>query len=340
MKKGINMEFRKSAHHWPSISPKAKAFFITSILSLALLCISPAAPRAEQSQFTLKSGAELKADVLKRTEDRLVLDLGFQVLTVPTAEVESEGAPLASEGTLVAPSKSSDSSASPTPKARPKGSFRERVAKYEEAVVVGSNPGGFGAGFIIDKTGLLITNYHVIKGEKYNDVTLFLTKKNGKKEKKLFKKVEVVGFSSFMDCAMLKIADEDIEDLDLPMLDLARPETIKTGVSVYAIGNPGMGNKMLKHSVTQGILSSTTRNFNDLLYLQTTAAVNPGNSGGPLVNTDGEVVGLVTFRAIWGEGLAFALPAWYLRHFAQNVEAYTPAKDSKNTGYRYHDPSQ
>jgi serine protease Do len=212
------------------------------------------------------------------------------------------------------------------------------IGRLEEAVVIVSNPRGLGAGFLIDSGGRLITNFHVVRGERYNDVTIFLKKDKGKIEKKVFRRAEVRAYSALLDCALLEIPSKELEGLNLPALDLADPQSIKTGMRVYAVGNPGVGTKILDHTVSQGILSSTNRNFNDVLYLQTTAAANPGNSGGPLLNGRGEVVGLVTFGAIFQEGLAFALPAWHLRHFLDNLPAYTPVGDNKNTGFRYHDP--
>lgn len=405
---------------------------------------------ADVVQLTLTSGAQLRAEVLKRTGERVILDLGYDTLTVPVSEIASEQAPgaaaivapgaavivppgaaaaavpgaagavvpgaapssasgvapvgvagaapggaqgampLAAAAASLAnpagpagaavsganPAGSEGAAASGANPAGPEGAAasaahppaatsglegsgptlaapdqatharsgdaggtgRELIVGLEDAVGLVSNAGGFGAGFVIDPKGWVLTNYHVVHGEKQNDVTLYLGQKGGEKEKHVFRKAEVRGYSVLMDVALLKIPDEDLKGITLPVLDLASSESVRSGIRVYAIGNPGIGSKVLDHTISQGILSSTNRNFDDILYAQTTAAVNPGNSGGPLVNGQGEVVGLVTFRAIWQEGLAFALPVSYLRHFVQNVDAYSPGVDTENTGYRYHDP--
>lgn len=388
---------------------------------------------ADVVQVTLTSGAQVRAEVLKRTGERVILDLGYDTLSVPVSEIASEQAPgatpvvapgaapfvapgtspVVASGTspgvapgagpvlatgegagaapgsaslaaaaagLATPAGSSGVAASPVNPAGTVGAAasagnsagivgdtahsaansgptlatpdqaaharngdaggagRELIVGLEDAVGLVSNAGGFGAGFVIDPKGWVLTNYHVVRGEKQNDVTLFLGQKGGEKEKHVFRKAEVRGYSVLMDVALLKIRDEDLKGVTLPVLDLASSESVRSGIRVYAIGNPGIGAKVLDHTISQGIVSSTNRNFDDVLYVQTTAAVNPGNSGGPLVNGQGEVVGLVTFRAIWQEGLAFALPVSYLRHFVQNVDAYSPGVDTENTGYRYHDP--
>ncbi|MFW6286318.1 MAG: S1C family serine protease, partial [Candidatus Sumerlaeota bacterium] len=281
----------------------------------------------------LEGGAMIRAEVLKQTDDRVVVDLGFQSLDVPAGVVQSV---LEAGAAVVAPLESTGPEEDG--EGQPRGEFGEIVSDLEDAVVLVSNAGGFGAGFIVDETGLVLTNRHVVKGERFNDVTLFVMKENGQREKRVFRRAEVKGYSSLMDCALLQIPPEQMQGEDLPTVDLAPPGILKTGIRVYAIGNPGVGAKVLRHTVSQGIVSSTNRNFNDILYVQTTAAVNPGNSGGPLFDHYGRVVGLVTFRAIWQEGLAFALPAWYLRHFVDHIEAYAPTAESESTGYRYHDP--
>ncbi len=298
---------------------------------VTLLALAPLA-QAQNSDVVLKSGAMIRAEVLKQTDERVVVDLGFQSLDVPGDSVESVGE--AGEGVMVV-----QPTVDPTGQdGAPRGEFGDIVSELEDAVVLVSNSGGFGAGFIVDESGLVLTNYHVVKGDRYNDVTMFVRTGNGQREKKTFARAEVKGYSQLMDCALLQIPKDELDGKPLPTVSLAPDGVLKTGIRVYAIGNPGMGAKVLRHSASQGIVSSTNRNFNDILYIQTTAAVNPGNSGGPLFDHYGRVVGLVTFKAIWQEGLAFALPVWYLRHFVDHIDAYAPAAESEAMGYRYHDP--
>ena len=119
---------------------------------------------------------------------------------------------------------------------------------------------------------------------------------------------------------------------------MAGPTRLGEGDPVYAIGNPGMGREILDHTISEGIASSLTRNFDDILYIQTTAAVNPGNSGGPLLNNYGEVVGLVSLKAYFQEGIAFALPVEYIRFFLNHRKGFAYGKANPNTGYHYLTP--
>ena len=83
------------------------------------------------------------------------------------------------------------------------------------------------------------------------------------------------------------------------------------GETVFAIGSP-LG---LERTVTEGILSTKTREVGGLLYLQTTAQINPGNSGGPLFNLSGEVIGVTNMKVTSGEGLGFAIPVESVKFF-------------------------
>ena len=115
---------------------------------------------------------------------------------------------------------------------------------------------------------------------------------------------------------------------------LERQESIEVGQTVFAIGNP-LG---LERTLSQGVISTTRRSFDGLTYIQTDAAVNPGNSGGPLFNTRGEVVGITNMGIIFGEGLNFAIPVRYVKDFLRNREAFAYAKENPNSGHHYHQP--
>jgi serine protease Do len=150
-----------------------------------------------------------------------------------------------------------------------------------------------------------VTNYHVVRNEKYHTVTFFVRQGNTVERKKI-EDVELVALNPLNDLAILRVDPEKAKEagVTLKPLPLAQPYSVEPGDPVFAIGNPGMGSQILEQSVSEGIVSSTERNFNDLLFIQTTAAVNPGNSGGPLLNVDGEVIGVVTLKAIFQEGIA------------------------------------
>ncbi len=156
--------------------------------------------------------------------------------------------------------------------------------------------GGVGSGFIISPDGYLLTNAHVVA--QASEVTVKLT------DKREFK-AKVMGFDRKTDVALLKI-----EAANLPVVRLGNPGETKVGEWVVAIGSPfGFDN-----TVTAGIVSAKSRELPDEAYvpfLQTDVAVNPGNSGGPLFNMKGEVIGInsqIYSRSGGYQGLSFAIP--------------------------------
>jgi serine protease Do len=117
-----------------------------------------------------------------------------------------------------------------------------------------------------------------------------------------------------LDVALLKMSAAD----NLPRVVLADDERPDTGEEVTVIGNPGLGTEILNRTMTTGIVSNPDRVFEGLHYVQTSAAVNPGNSGGPMFDSRGHVIGLVTLKGAI-EGAAFAVPAKELREFLQQA---------------------
>ena len=152
-----------------------------------------------------------------------------------------------------------------------------------------------GTGFIIDPEGYVITNYHVMQNAKSAAV---YTYEGGTHS------VRLIGKNEEMDIALLKI-EGNFEELQLDNSD-----DIQVGEKVIAIGNP-LG---LQFSVSEGIVSAIHRpgpnNIN--AYIQTDAALNPGNSGGPLINKQGKVIGINNFKIGSGESLGFALESNYI----------------------------
>jgi serine protease Do len=155
---------------------------------------------------------------------------------------------------------------------------------------------GFGSGFIISEDGYIVTNAHVVDGG--DTVKVHLS------DRREFN-ASVIGSDERSDIALLKI-DAD----DLPVVTLGDSNDIDIGQWVLAIGSP-FG---FEHTATQGIVSAVSRSLPDESYvpfIQTDAAVNPGNSGGPLFNLDGEVVGVnsqIYSRSGGYMGLSFAIP--------------------------------
>jgi serine protease Do len=155
-------------------------------------------------------------------------------------------------------------------------------------------PRGVGSGFIISADGYLLTNHHVVEGSDEITVTL--------QDKREFKG-KLIGSDPKSDVALVKI-----EGKDLPTLKLGDPSKLRVGEWVIAIGSPFN----LSNTVTAGIVSAKGRETGELLpFIQTDAAVNPGNSGGPLINVRGEVVGInsqiFTTSGSYA-GISFAIP--------------------------------
>jgi len=173
-----------------------------------------------------------------------------------------------------------------------------------------------GSGFIIDSKGIVVTNNHVIQGAE--DIVVSV---NGSKEYK----AKVIGKDLYMDLAVLQIeADEKFMPVSFGDSDKAR-----VGDWVIAIGNPfGFGG-----SVTAGIISARNRDINLTRYddfIQTDASINMGNSGGPLFNLDGKVVGINTAIIAPGRsgsiGIGFAIPSNAASHVIEQLIEFGETK--------------
>lgn len=155
---------------------------------------------------------------------------------------------------------------------------------------------GGGSGFIIDPNGLIITNYHVVEGADKIEVVL---------DDRTYQ-AEIVGIDPATDLALIEVDAGS----DLPVLPLGDSEAVRPGEWVMAIGSPGG----LENSVTVGVVSAKGRQVpigpdtSFANYIQTDAAINFGNSGGPLVNLRGEVIGINTAVNYGSENIGFAVP--------------------------------
>lgn len=167
---------------------------------------------------------------------------------------------------------------------------------------------GIGSGFVVGSDGRILTNAHVVKGA--DDITVRLN------DQRTFK-AEVVGMDESTDVAVLKI-----DARNLPTVKLGNSDLAEVGEWVLAIGSPFQ----LDFSATQGIISATGRNLPGdrfVPFIQTDAAVNPGNSGGPLFNVQGEVIGInsqIFSRSGGYMGLSFAIPIKTAMNVADQLE--------------------
>jgi serine protease Do len=191
------------------------------------------------------------------------------------------------------------------------GLVDERSRGDETGLVIGRQH-SIGSGAIIAPDGYIITNAHVVAGAKrvqvvlHRDATATGPVRSLAGEASQTVDARVVGAASDIDLALLKV-----EVTGLRALPLADYDAIRQGELVFAFGSP----EGLRNSVTMGVVSSVARQIDPdspNIYIQTDAPVNPGNSGGPLVNVDGELVGLNTFiltESGGSQGLGFAIPS-------------------------------
>lgn len=182
-----------------------------------------------------------------------------------------------------------------------------------------NQPGGrpyqaTGSGVIITSDGYIVTNNHVVQDADYIEVTL--------NDKRSFE-AKLVGSDPSTDIALIKVNEEQ-----LPFLSFANSDDVKIGEWVLAVGNPFN----LTSTVTAGIVSAKARNINILgsknaieSFIQTDAVVNPGNSGGALVNTSGELIGInAAIASNTGSytGYSFAIPANIAKKVVEDLMQY------------------
>jgi serine protease Do len=282
----------------------------------------------------LKGGAQVKGTILKQDHSMVILDLGYDVLRIPRSEILDIF-------------KDSDIDTQTKSKPRGKTSARrhglyttgsmeeastvENVSIFAPAVVVVRSPGGLGSGFFINKDGYLVTNFHVIQGQKHISVTRF--KKSGAEFKRIIhKKVRIVALDPFHDLAVLQV-EASLDPSFRPPVFSGDKEPVM-GEKIFVIGNP-LG---LERTVTEGVISHTSRNFAGKLYLQVDASVNPGNSGGPLFNSRGQVIGVINMGVRSMQGLNFAIPVDHVKFILDHIDAFAYDESNSLSGYVYSTP--
>jgi serine protease Do len=289
-----------------------------------LLCSSPL---ASADVIVLRSGQRIEGEVLKVSRDSILVDIGVDIIKVPVDQIlertTSEPAKPAAKETEGAVFQTAD---------LPERTVKELVSTFGEGVVLIETPGGLGSGFIINNRGWCVTNYHVVEGQTRVAVTIFHRSAQGDFERRSIRDVKILALNPHFDLALLEIPSQ--EKLPFQPVFIAEDDSHREGDTVFAIGSP-LG---LERSVSEGIVSTRNRNMEGVVYIQTTAQINPGNSGGPLFNDRGQVVGVINMKLSFGEGLGFAIPVSYLRHFLNNRDAFAYDRTNPNTGYHYLDP--
>lgn len=180
--------------------------------------------------------------------------------------------------------------------------FSEIIENSIKSVVTVRTDVGQGTGFLITDDGYIVTNAQVLQGGREVYV---LDYEQNKHETKF------VGYNINLDIALLKIGG------DYTKLELGDSDDVQVGEKVIAIGNP-LG---LQFSVSEGIVSAVNREGTNGIkaYIQTDAALNPGNSGGPLIDKQGEVIGINNFKVSSSESLGFALESNYIKKAVNDI---------------------
>ncbi len=197
--------------------------------------------------------------------------------------------------------------------ARAGGEEEEAVKVYRDvapSVVSLENDEGSGTGVLLDRTGLILTNAHVVASPMPLRCKVEI-KSGDKVETVAYKRVKILGFHPKFDLAAVRI-DLKEHDGQLRPARLSRQKAAP-GQRVYVIGNPGGGGMILEKTITSGNLSGVDRMVEGVPYYQTDAAINHGNSGGPLCDKSGDVLGLVTLKFTDVENVGFAIPLYDLQ---------------------------
>jgi serine protease Do len=288
---------------------------------------------AEKVHVELKNGGSIRGDLLKNNSEYLVLDLGFDLLKIPQShclKVLEES--VDGNESVISPGKNLYYQ-SPDAVSQPLGKL---VARLGESVVMIRTPIGLGSGFIIHPDGYVVTNDHVVAGERIISVTRFRKDKN-ELVKENYDNVRIVATGGNIDLALLKM-EVQAKKIKFPSLPLGNSEELKQGERVFAIGSP-LG---LERSVSEGIVSLRNRIIQSRLHIQTTAEISPGNSGGPLFNYRGQVIGVNNMKVVstGAEGLGFSIPVRQLKTFLENRDAFAFDPRNPNSGFRYNRPPQ
>ncbi|MEQ8703017.1 MAG: trypsin-like peptidase domain-containing protein [Phaeodactylibacter sp.] len=183
------------------------------------------------------------------------------------------------------------------------------IDRYRDSIIQIATPYSTGTGFLLPDRQLVVTNNHIVQDNR--EVVV----RGDRLPKQL---ATVVYADPRYDLAFLRM--QGPFEADTATVTLGDDEALSEGDVVVSIGHP-FG---LEFSITQGVISNTSREVDRIRYLQHDAALNPGNSGGPLINRDGEVIGVNTLGMEQGDNIGFSLPVRYLKRALADYQSAKP----------------
>ena len=267
---------------------------------------------ADQVVIDLIGGASVKGVIVKETEREVFVDVGPTIVALPNNSIQSRR--VVRNGEMIEEVIESDrvyrlGKGQPLPLEEAENLARGSVVR----VLAG---GGLGSGFIINEDGLVITNVHVVEGQRDIQLTIYLDDADGGARKEQIEDVEIVALNPFLDLALLRIPNAD--QYPLRAVKMASSDALQRSQKVFAVGTP----RGFERTVSEGIVSDPYRSFAGQCYIQTTTPINPGNSGGALFNEAGEVVGVTNMKILQSEGLNFAIPLDQVKFFIDRRESF------------------
>ncbi len=173
---------------------------------------------------------------------------------------------------------------------------------------------GSGSGFFVTSDGVAVTNYHVIA----DTASAFVTTIDGG----LYSVKNVIAFDENLDLAIIKVDKSSVNEhpaFEFPVATIGNSDTIKAGQTVYALGSP-MG---LQNTISNGIISNVSQRIGDDTFIQITAPISHGSSGGALVNEYGEVLGVTSAGIDEAQNIGFAIPINAMKPFDLSSEGVT-----------------
>lgn len=275
---------------------------------------------AHADRVVLQNGSVIEAATVTDDGEVVTVDLGFESLEIPKASVVEIFETKREQLYRVAV-------------AGEEADLDDNVEAVDEAVVLVRTPVALGSGFMVHPEGYLVTNDHVIEGTTELTVIVYRKATDGLRKDE-YKNIRIVASSEMLDLALLKIEQDEPEEF--VTVPLGESNDVVQGQKVFAVGNP-MG---LERSLSEGIVALKSRLLSGQTYVQTTAALSPGNSGGPLFNMRGEVIGVNSLKvmAAGAEGLSFSIPVNRVRQFIDDQEAFAFDTLNANSGHRYYAP--